>query len=58
MNGSTTGKNGPTVGLSPGSSVNNGPPSNAVGTDGMASRKTGATGTVNQPAAPGGSAGR
>ena len=58
MNGSTTGNNGPSVGLSPGNSVNNGPPSNAVGTSGMGSGTTGAVGTVNQPGAPGGSVGR
>jgi hypothetical protein len=58
MNGDATGNDGPGVGLSLPNSVNNGPPSNAVGSTGMGSRTTGAVGTVNQPGAPGGSVGR
>jgi hypothetical protein len=42
MNGSTTGNNGPSQGLSPANSPNAGPASNAVGTGG----------TTTVPAAP------
>src|SRR3954454_22359725 len=44
LNGSTTGNNGPSEGLSPANSPNAGPPSNAVGTTGSA------RGVVSDPA--------
>ena len=55
MNGSTTGNNGPSEGLSPANSPNAGPPSNAAGTTGTGpggSSTSQVTVTVNARNAP------
>src|SRR3954469_1012626 len=50
LNGSTTGNNGPSEGLSPANSPNAGPPSNAVGTTGSGSGVIVGPATTSGPA--------